>query len=59
MSSVIIGARTPEQLADNLKTTDWEMSAEEVERLDEMSQPIPQYPYWMQAMPPPPDPEFD
>jgi len=29
------------------------MSAEEVERLDEMSQPIPIYPYWMQKMPPP------
>ena len=53
VSSVIIGARTPEQLADNLKTTDWEMSAEEVSRLDEMSQPAPLYPYWMQAMPPP------
>ncbi len=53
VSSVIIGARTPEQLADNLKTTDWEMSAEEVERLDEISQPVPVYPYWMQKMPPP------
>ncbi|MBA7701969.1 1-deoxyxylulose-5-phosphate synthase YajO [subsurface metagenome] len=53
VSSVIIGARTPEQLADNLKTTDWEMSVEEVSRLDEMSQPVPVYPYWMQAMPPP------
>jgi aryl-alcohol dehydrogenase-like predicted oxidoreductase len=55
VSSVIIGARTPEQLADNLKTTDWEISAEEVSRLDEMSQPIPIYPYWMQKLPPPPD----
>jgi len=53
VSSVIIGARTPEQLTDNLKTTDWEMSAEEVSRLDEMSQPLPLYPYWMQNMPPP------
>ena len=53
VSSVIIGARTPEQLTDNLKTTDWEMSAEEVSRLDEMSQPAPLYPYWMQKMPPP------
>ena len=53
VSSVIIGARTPEQLTDNLKTTDWEMSAEEVSRLDEMSQPVPLYPYWMQKMPPP------
>lgn len=54
VSSVIIGARTPEQLADNLKTVEWELSAEEVARLDEMSQPIPLYPYWMQRMPSPP-----
>jgi aryl-alcohol dehydrogenase-like predicted oxidoreductase len=53
VSAVIIGARTPEQLADNLKTTNWEMSAEEVSRLDEMSQPAPIYPYWMQKLPPP------
>ena len=53
VSSVIIGARTPEQLADNLKTTGWEMSAKEVSRLDEMSKPLPIYPYWMQNMPPP------
>ncbi len=59
VSSVIIGARTPEQLADNLKTVDWEMSPEEMARLDEMTKPMPLYPYWMQAMPPPPDPEFD
>jgi aryl-alcohol dehydrogenase-like predicted oxidoreductase len=57
VSSVIIGARTPEQLEDNLKTADWEMSAEEVARLDEISQPIAQYPYWMQKMRPPPDEE--
>jgi aryl-alcohol dehydrogenase-like predicted oxidoreductase len=55
VSSVIIGARTPEQLADNLKTVDWEMSAEEVARLDAVSEPVPVYPYWMQRMPPPPD----
>lgn len=53
VSSVIIGARTPEQLADNLKTTDWEMTAKEVSRLDELSQPPAIYPYWMQAMAPP------
>jgi aryl-alcohol dehydrogenase-like predicted oxidoreductase len=57
ISSVIIGARTPQQLADNLKTTDWEMSAEEVSRLDEMSQPVPIYPYWMQKLLPPPEPD--
>ncbi|TAK58359.1 MAG: aldo/keto reductase [Bacteroidetes bacterium] len=47
ISSVIIGARTPEQLADNLKTTDWIMTPEEVTRLDKLSEPPRLYPYWM------------
>jgi aryl-alcohol dehydrogenase-like predicted oxidoreductase len=47
VSSVIIGARTGEQLTDTLKTTDWEMTTEEVKRLDEMSKPPRAYPYWM------------
>jgi aryl-alcohol dehydrogenase-like predicted oxidoreductase len=45
--SVIIGARTPEQLADNLKATDWMMNPEEVAKLDELSKPPGLYPYWM------------
>ncbi len=45
ITSVIIGARTREQLADNLRTTDWEMATEEVARLDELTQPTPIYPY--------------
>jgi aryl-alcohol dehydrogenase-like predicted oxidoreductase len=47
VTSVIIGARTKEQLTDNLKTTDWEMTPEEVARLDELSRPPRVYPYWM------------
>ncbi len=47
VTSVITGARTKEQLTDNLKTTDWEMSAEEVAKLDELSTPTKVYPYWM------------
>jgi aryl-alcohol dehydrogenase-like predicted oxidoreductase len=46
MTSVIIGARTKEQLADLLKTTDWEMAPADVTRLDEVSQPPSLYPYW-------------
>ncbi|MFQ5894188.1 MAG: aldo/keto reductase, partial [Nitrospinota bacterium] len=46
VASVIIGARTPDQLADNLKTTEWEMTPEEVARLDALSHPPPLYPYW-------------
>jgi aryl-alcohol dehydrogenase-like predicted oxidoreductase len=47
VSSVIIGARTGEQLADTLRTTDWEMTPEEVKRLDDLSKPPRVYPYWM------------
>jgi aryl-alcohol dehydrogenase-like predicted oxidoreductase len=47
VSSVIIGARTEDQLADSLKTTDWVMTPEEVGTLDEMTRPPTVYPYWM------------
>ena len=47
VSSVIIGAKTKEQLEDNLKTSDWEMTTEEVNKLDELSEPPRVYPYWM------------
>ncbi len=47
VTSVIIGAKTREQLQDNLKTTDWEMTTEEVARLDGLSKPPRVYPYWM------------
>jgi aryl-alcohol dehydrogenase-like predicted oxidoreductase len=45
VSSVIVGIRTQEQLADNLKTTDWQMLPEEVVQLDKISKPAPVYPY--------------
>jgi len=48
VTSVIIGARTKEQLADNLGTSKWEMTPEEVKRLDEVSILPRVYPYWMQ-----------
>ena len=44
-SSVIVGIRTQEQLADNFKTTDWQMLPEEVVQLDKISKPAPVYPY--------------
>ena len=43
--SVVVGIRTPEQLANNLKTTDWEMQSEEVSKLDTLSKPTPIYPH--------------
>ncbi len=50
ITSVIVGARRPEQLADTLQTTEWEMSPEEIASLDELSQPPQLYPYWMLAL---------
>lgn len=47
VSSVITGARNREQIEDTLKTTDWEMTSEEVKRLDDLSKPPRVYPYWM------------
>jgi aryl-alcohol dehydrogenase-like predicted oxidoreductase len=46
VTSVIIGARKLEQLSDNLKTVEWEMTSEEVERLNALSNPPRLYPYW-------------
>ncbi len=48
VTSLIVGARTREQLADNLAATDWTLSAEEVARLDALSAGRLPYPYWHQ-----------
>jgi aryl-alcohol dehydrogenase-like predicted oxidoreductase len=49
VTSLVIGARTEEQLADNLAAADLELSAEERARLDELSAPPLIYPHWHQA----------
>jgi len=49
VASVIVGARTDEQLADNLKAAELELSEEERRRLDEVSAPLLLYPFWHQA----------
>jgi aryl-alcohol dehydrogenase-like predicted oxidoreductase len=49
VTSVIIGARSEAQLADNLGAADLELSAEERSRLDAVSAPPLIYPYWHQA----------
>lgn len=48
ISSVIIGARTEEQLADNLAAATLQLSADEVARLEQVSRPHLAYPYWHQ-----------
>lgn len=47
VSSVIIGARTPAQLEDNLGATGWELSGAELDVLDDVSAPELGYPYRM------------
>jgi len=47
--SIIIGAKTVEQLEDNLAAVDLELTAEEVARLDEVSELPSEYPAWMFA----------
>jgi aryl-alcohol dehydrogenase-like predicted oxidoreductase len=49
ITSVIVGARTDEQLADNLAAADLELSPEEHARLEEVSRPRLIYPFWHQA----------
>jgi aryl-alcohol dehydrogenase-like predicted oxidoreductase len=49
VTSLVIGARTEEQLAENLAAADLELSADERARLDEVSAPPLLYPYWHQA----------
>ena len=46
-TSVILGAKTAEQLADNLKATDLRFTPEELKRIDEASALPPEYPGWM------------
>jgi len=45
--SVIIGAKTTEQLADNLAAVDLTLTSEEMARLDEVSELPAEYPGWM------------
>jgi aryl-alcohol dehydrogenase-like predicted oxidoreductase len=48
VSTVVIGARTEEQLRQNLGAVGWNLTPEQVKRLDEASDVRPVYPYWHQ-----------
>jgi len=48
VSTVVIGARTEEQLRQNLGAVGWNLTPEQVKRLDEASDVRPAYPYWHQ-----------
>lgn len=47
VTSVIIGAKKTAQLEDNIKAVDVQLTAEELEKLNEVSQLQPEYPGWM------------
>ncbi len=49
VANIIIGARNEEQLRQNLGAVGWNLSREQVAKLDEASQVNRIYPYWHQA----------
>jgi len=50
VSTVIIGVKTPEQLKDNLGASGVELTAEDLQALEDVSKLPPEYPGWMLAM---------
>lgn len=48
VSSVIFGARNAQQLRENLGAVGWNLTSEQVARLDAVSKVTPIYPYWHQ-----------
>ncbi len=48
VSNVIVGARNEEQLRQNLGAVGWNLTAEQLARLDEASAVTLPYPYWQQ-----------
>ncbi len=48
VSTVIVGARTDEQLADNLAAAELKLSQDEISRLEAVSRPPLIYPHWHQ-----------
>jgi aryl-alcohol dehydrogenase-like predicted oxidoreductase len=49
VTSVIVGARTEEQLRDNLASAELRLSADELKRLDDVSAQPLRYPHWHHA----------
>ncbi len=48
VSTVIIGARDEAQFRHNLDAVGWNLSPDQVARLDAASETVPPYPYWHQ-----------
>ena len=48
VDNIIIGARNEDQLKQNLGATGWNLTPEQVKKLDRVSEVLPPYPYWHQ-----------
>ncbi len=48
VANIIIGARNEEQLKHNLGAAGWNLSVDQIKRLDAASDILPAYPYWHQ-----------
>jgi len=48
VSNIVIGARNEEQLTQNLEATGWNLTIDQVKKLDDASKSEPIYPYWHQ-----------
>jgi aryl-alcohol dehydrogenase-like predicted oxidoreductase len=48
IGTIIIGARNEEQLKQNLDTIGWNLTVDQLQRLDKASEILPAYPYWHQ-----------
>ncbi|MEU4982565.1 aldo/keto reductase [Streptomyces sp. NPDC021969] len=46
ITSAVVGATKPHQLADNLQAMEWSLTEEELGRLDKVSETTAPYPYW-------------
>jgi aryl-alcohol dehydrogenase-like predicted oxidoreductase len=49
VSTIIVGARTEDQLLQNLGSVGWRLDAAHVAKLDAASAPVLPYPYWHQS----------
>ena len=47
VSNIIIGARTEEQLVENISSLDWELTPAELDQLNTVSYQSPIYPHWV------------
>jgi aryl-alcohol dehydrogenase-like predicted oxidoreductase len=48
VDTIIIGARNAQQLQQNLGSTGWNLTVEQIKKLDAASDTLPPYPYWHQ-----------